>query len=400
MQQDLFGMDNGKPKPKNELAIVKKGKQVLTKEQKEFNRLVKKIEKLRIDLNTVGIALNKQIEYYTAHIHPIEQRIVPLRTACIKIFFPFYTGEKKFLTKKEKNTLREIIESDLDEVFSLSPGEPEAELKAVYKAISGESYEDTKREVFNDMKDEMEARFKADGFDINLDDFNDQMSEEEILQKMKMMQEEMERQASEKTEKNAGRKKTKKQAEREEKEKQLEDARKKSIGSVYKQLVKAFHPDLETDDAIKLQKEEIMKQLTVAYENNDLHTLLKLEMEWIQKESNDPGKLNNNQLAIYNEALREQVMDLEMQIGMLEDHPRYMPLRRYANAFSALHTINLKREERELGEIASSLEEIVADLNGKNALKCIKDIIASYAQDIDPTENVDALLKELVKAMR
>ena len=42
--------------------------------------------------------------------------------------------------------------------------------------------------------------------------------------------------------------------------------------------------DLEPDEELKAGKEELMKQLTVAYENNDHHALLRLELEWLQKE--------------------------------------------------------------------------------------------------------------------
>lgn len=270
MQQNLFDIPVDTPQHKKELAITKQGKQVLTKQQKDFNRLTKKIENLRSELERVGTTLNKLLESYAAHIHPLEQRIVTLRTSCVKILFKYYTGEKKFLTKKEKNILKDLIESDLNEIFSLSRAEPDEELKAIYKTITGESYEETKKGFFNDMRDEIEEQFKAEGFNINLDGIDENMSEAEMMQKMKEMQEEFERQADEMTEKKATRKKTKKQQEREEREKQIEEVRKKSVGSIYKQLAKAFHPDLETDEAVKLQKEDIMKQLTVAHEKNDL----------------------------------------------------------------------------------------------------------------------------------
>jgi len=166
MQQNLFDISTEKPQQKKELAITKQGKQVLTKQQKDFNRLAKKIEKLRADLELVGIKLNKLLEYYGTYIHPLEQRIVTLRSSCVKVLFQFYTGEKKFLTKNEKNILKDVIESDLNEIFSLTPVEPDDELKTIYKAISGESYEETKKGYFDQMKSEMEEQFREEGFHI------------------------------------------------------------------------------------------------------------------------------------------------------------------------------------------------------------------------------------------
>ncbi len=400
MQQNLFDKGNEKQQQKKGLAIIGQGKQILNKQQKDFNRLVKKIEKLRTDLEHCSAALNKNLEYYATHIHPLEQRLVALRTEAIKIFFPYYTGEKKFLSKNEKNILKEIISGALDEIFYLSPKEPDEELKAMYKVIYGESFDEVKNNAFNEMKDDLEEQFRDAGFEINLGGMNAGMSEDEIIQKLKEMQEEFARQAEEIGEKHANRKKTKKQLQQEEREKQIEEVRKKSISSIYKQLAKAFHPDLEPDHEKKLEKEVIMKQLTVAYENNDLHTLLKLEVEWIQKETNDPGKLSNDKLAIYNEALREQVMELEMQIDILDAHPRYNPLKRFSDHPSHLNVLKLEIEKNQLAFNVSSLEYEQGDFCGPNALKHLKDLIHTYNLYNQDEDIVEAMMKEFMKGRR
>ena len=41
-------------------------------------------------------------------------------------------------------------------------------------------------------------------------------------------------------------------------------------------LVKALHPDREPDEAEKLRKTELLKQVTTAYQANELLTLLRL----------------------------------------------------------------------------------------------------------------------------
>ena len=59
--------------------------------------------------------------------------------------------------------------------------------------------------------------------------------------------------------------------EKEERTRQAEQLRNKSITSIYKQLAKVLHPDLEPDAERKQAKGTLMQELTAAYRNNDLH---------------------------------------------------------------------------------------------------------------------------------
>jgi len=399
MQQDLFGIANGQQQKKG-LIISRQHKETLSKKQKEFNRLVKRIEQLRNELNQTAAMLDEGLKYYSNHIHPLELRLVALRTTGVKIFFSFYK-DKKLLPKDDKKTLKEIILTGLEEIFSLSPQEPDDEIKAIFKTLNGQSFDDLKKEQFDLAKGEMEEMFEQMGVDVNFDGFNENMSEEEVARKMKEIHDNLKQQAEENEEKNASRKKTKKQQEREEREKQVEAARKKNIGTIYKQLAKIFHPDLETDDLLKLQKEELMKQLTVAYENNDLHTLLRLEMDWLKKEENNTDQLSDDKLGIYNEALREQVAEAEMEIDKLINHPRYMDLQRFEPDLLEISVKKLAREKEHLKETVMSLEEGEADLKSKDALKYVKMLIQSCKRQVNAfTDEWDSVLEELMKMRR
>ncbi len=399
-QQSLFDKSDHKSGNKKDLAIAKKGKQALTKQQINFNRLTKKIEKLRADIERTTFTLDANLAYYSNHIHQLEQKMVNFRITGVKVFYPYYTGEKKLLSGNEKKTLKEIITVALDEIYSLAPDTKDEELSAIFTTIMGMSLEDVKNEAFNEMKEDFEAELRDAGFDINLEGIEAGMNEEELLLKMKEKQAEFEKLADEMEAKNASRKKTKKQLAQEERGKQVEAARKKSISSIYKQLAKAFHPDLESDEEIKLQKEVIMKQLTVAYENNDLHTLLKLELEWIQKENNDPAKLTDDKLAIYNEALQEQVGELGMQMDMLETHPRYTPLRRFNDNPADLSMQDMYYEKRDLEAALSTLAKEEVKLKGNNAVKFIKEIIYSFKRQSKQSDEMEELMQELMRYMK
>lgn len=59
-----------------------------------------------------------------------------------------------------------------------------------------------------------------------------------------------------------------------------------------------------------------MQELTVAYRQNDLHTLLRLEMQWIENEGGDIDRLTEEELGVYNEVLQGQVQGLEQRLSV------------------------------------------------------------------------------------
>ena len=126
---------------------------------------------------------------------------------------------------------------------------------------------------------------------------------------------------------------TQRQMQKEEQIRQAEELRKKTVANLYKQLARVLHPDLELDPALKEQKQALMQELTVAYRNNDMHTLLRLELEWIAREEGNLERLTDDKLAIYNQTLKEQVADLQRELYELPCHPRYQPIAEFDGPF-------------------------------------------------------------------
>jgi hypothetical protein len=102
-----------------------------------------------------------------------------------------------------------------------------------------------------------------------------------------------------------------------------EELRKRSIANIYKQLARVLHPDLERDSERQKKKVQLMQELTTAYRQNDLHTLLRLEMQWIKNEGDNLDRLTEERLGVYNEVLGAQVEALERRLRDLIFHPRY-----------------------------------------------------------------------------
>ena len=400
MPQNLSDLNNKQQPRKTELAIAQKDKVTLTKKQAEFNKLVKKLERSRTDFEQLTQSLDQSLAFYASRIHPQEQQLVSLRSICVKLLFPFYKSKKQ-ISKNEKQTLAEMISSNLEEILALSQQEPDDELKTILEDIGGASFDELKQDSFEEMKGGMEEMFEEMGFDANLDHIHAGMSEEEIMMKLREVHEEFARHKEKSEEEKAGRKKTKKQQAREDRELEIAAARKKSISSIYKQLAKAFHPDLETDYALKLQKEELMKQLTVAYESNDLHTMLKLEIEWIQKEENNAARLTDDKLGIYNELLKEQIAGIAQQMQETLAHPRYSYLQRYTSDPQRLTIKVLEKANAGLRETITSLKATERSLRAHDAVQYVKQLLRSYSRQHrydDDWEN--ELLWELLQQRR
>ncbi len=88
----------------------------------------------------------------------------------------------------------------------------------------------------------------------------------------------------------------------------------KAVRSIYTDLVKAFHPDRELDETEKQRKTEIMHRVTEAYEKGDLLALLRLQLEFDRIDQQHLESLADEKLTYYNKMLRQQVQDLEEEL--------------------------------------------------------------------------------------
>ena len=161
----------------------------------------------------------------------------------------------------------------------------------------------------------------------------------------------------------AQRKPTKVQAEKERKRLELEGVRTRDLKSLFKQLAKAFHPDLEPDPLLKEHKEAWMKRLNTAYAVDDLREMLQLEMEWLGEEATNLATAGDEKLKVYCTVLKEQIAGLKRQIHLLPNEPQYGPLQRFrdpyygtvANPPSIKHELHAElRHHRDMLEILSA----------------------------------------------
>ena len=320
-QLNLFG--EPEPQKESKLVIPKNGKAQLSKSQMQFNRLTKRIETLEKSIVQETNKCEDLFAYFNEKIHPII-----IKAANKRMELAMVMGNVSYKYKFGKNQLqgiKEVILDLCDKAFEQI--EPTPEQEEFYNNWSETTYQEELENREQDTKDDLFG-FMNEMFGMDLDPSMDLENEEDL----EKLQEKMNEKFNEFEQPEKRKKKTKKQLEREALQKAEEIQKNKSIRSIYITLAKVLHPDTEIDPQQKAQKEELMKQVTVAFEEKDLTTLLKLELEWVHQENEHLEKLTEDKLNIYIGALKQQVAELEEKKYSISRNPRYYaisPVLRY-----------------------------------------------------------------------
>lgn len=353
---------------------------LLSNAQKTFNRLKKKIEVLQSELQKRYQQLDQSLLFYHEKIEPEKKAWRHTLQTFVKLVHEHYQ-KPKHLSQKERHILNELMMDKIGEIFeSTLFNEIDPEISAIFKDLSGFSYEEMASKQLSYLKEELQEMCKENGVDIDLSHIEVTDDEHEIQQKlfeaMHAAGQNMEEQ-----EEPATKSKTKKQLQKEAKAQELEELQKKGISTIYKQLAKVFHPDLEHSPERKLEKEQLMKRLTSAYENNDLHTLLTLEMEWMNQSEEEAKAQSDEQLKIYNSILKDQVETLQESIGVAVLHPKYLSIQPYLDNMIYGEIFILKMVHNSLREEVRQYQNVIKRLQGSEAMKIIRAILRDYAAD-------------------
>lgn len=362
------------------LAIGKNNtKAPLNKFQKEFNRLIRKTEKLRNDIITKQQKMDELLLFYSQTLQPEENEVCKEQIELVKLLHKF--GKTNKLTKKQQLGLDFSLESLLDEILQTGDMPDDEEVKDVFKDVHGMSMEEALNEDYNALRDELSFFAKKNGVDMDFDWLNPDTKEEEIIRRMmeesEKMQAEFEKQDAQNATKRKNKPKTAAQLAKEKRLKEAEELKNKNLSDIYKQLAKVLHPDLEPAMTRKKEKESLMKKLTVAYKQKDLHTLLSLELAWIHNEEDKMDELADDKLKNYNEMLKNQVHELESELFRIQMHPRYEPLTKYTNSTSYFSVLmpqmrDLTRVVKTLKARKEHIQNLVSDLNSTRKLMTFK----------------------------
>jgi hypothetical protein len=362
------------------LQVVKKSKEKKTEKQspaqKTFSSLKRKLENQRRESQEVQQELDHCLLYYEDKILPTKKMLVDSIKTFVPLVYQHYKNKKSW-TLIQRREMKEIILDDMRQLFQWTARDDLGdEILTIFEDVNGVAYDKIACDEVDAMKEELRGLFKHQaGVDVDFSSIKGTDAESEILRKVAEALDSVAEEMKDKFEETACETKSKKQLDKERKLQEIEERQKQGIGSLYKRLAKAFHPDLESDESKKIEKEKCMKRITQAYEESDIHTLLLLEMEWLDRSTLDGATYGDDQVKVYNSLLKNQIEELREEIRMLAIRPKYMPLSEYVTdpGFSGMET--LEEHYISLQTKLTEYQDTIEDLQGPNAKKTIPVLI-------------------------
>ena len=276
------------PKRSDLLVVAREG-EALSPAQAEFNKLMKRLENARAKQQRERNRMNDLVRVCAAELLPLVEQIHRLNFEMTALSMEHLKTLK--LTARRRGALQELLGGKARELVEDSCGLSEAQVEQMRLVIKEMSA----------MRDMMQDVVRQAGSDIDFSDLDIKDDPAELERKFKekldgaMAGHEGRATSSPRR----GRKPTKAQTEKEKRQQEAEEAKRRDLKSLYKQLAKVLHPDLESDPERRHHKEEWMKRLTTAHAAGDLRELLAIEMEWLGEESSNLAAATDEKLKVY-----------------------------------------------------------------------------------------------------
>lgn len=281
----------------------------LTKTQKQFHTLVKKIALLKDELALWNDTIPREARMLRAEYDPLRDEYNTLRVELVQLLDRACADKR--VTKSEKKKLRHLIPQITAELMQEQPGEL---VKSIHDRYSDAGFDAEDQAAAEAAKAMMEEMFGVElGDDIDLDD-PEQLRKvaEKIAQDQYDQHEEQQRRSEAQR---ATRKKTAKQIEKEQKLQAEAAQARKSLQDVFRKLAAALHPDRAPDDAERERRTGLMQRANVAYEKSDLLQLLELQLEVEQVDQTHIETLPDERVKHYIKVLKEQCDELRDAIN-------------------------------------------------------------------------------------
>lgn len=280
--------------------------------QKTFNRLSKKIAKQREQLGAWKTTVPLYQEKYVREFDPLLQSFDEHRVELVHIFDRLYAD--KIFSKTDRTKLQHLICAMAADL--LDSGDHE-ELKEIYNRYSGSDYDAEEEQDNQEIRSMMESMLGVElGDDIDMrtpDEVFDHVSKQ-LYEKLYQDVPDMEHQAPS----HSSRKKSAKVSAREARLQAEAQQVSQSIREVFRKLASTLHPDKEPDPKERARKTELMQRANSAYSNNDLLSLLELQLEIEQIDQAAVNSISEDRLKHYNKVLKEQSAELQQELDMVE----------------------------------------------------------------------------------
>ena len=284
----------------------------LSKGQKTFNTLIKKIAQGRAHLAAWETVDAPYKQKHAAEFMPLFKEAEELQVNMVYALDKACSQDG--LSKAERRDIASIITDMVEELLLTRD---DAALKAVFNRYSEIDYDSAEAAGQAGRKATLEELFG-----VELDDDIDLSSPEDLLNHAQEKMRERQAQESAKwqarEERQAKRKKSARQLAKEAKEHEDAQQLRLSMREIYRKLASALHPDREPDPRERERKTALMQRVNQAYDKNNLLQLLELQLEIEQIDQATINNVSEDRLIHYNKILREQLAELQHEISRVE----------------------------------------------------------------------------------
>lgn len=327
-------------------------KTALSKAQKKFNTLIKKIDAQKKILVDWESSKTKILQRVNGEHQPLLDSFNQARAEMVHLLDRAH-GDS-FFKKTDKAKLKALICDMAGELIE----EGMDELKEIYNRYNDTDFDTEEQEIKSEMTSAMKSMMEEMfGFEMNDAAFSSPETMREALEQKFQAQLESElHQESKRT----PRKKNAKQLEKEAREKEEAQNASKSIQEVFRKLVAVLHPDREPDEAERERKTKLMQRVNEAYGKKDLLQLLALQLEIEQIDQSKLNTIADDKLKHFNKILQEQLDELMQEINEIE-----FPFRMMLGAppyFKLTPDDVLKSLSHDIRELKKSLKDIEREI--------------------------------------
>lgn len=283
----------------------------LSPAQRKYNALLEKIDKQKAALEQWQQAHHSCQQQVAGKYEPLRNHLTQEQLKLLLVLDDALHRHK--FTKNQRQQLTDIILHLCEQLIDETDDEA---FIALYQRYQPEAEPDVSPEEQAEMDTALRAAFE-DTFGFSLDEAIDINDAEAIAQAL------FEQQQTHQQQTQRPRKKTAKQQAKEAQEKAEAEAAQQSIQSVYRQLVKALHPDRESDTDERARKTQLMQAVTVAYEEKNLIKLLELQLQETQI-SQQLHQLGDDKINAFIKLLENQWQQLKTETQQIEINYKQM----------------------------------------------------------------------------
>jgi len=293
------------------IAPEESGAPKLSRNQRAFNQLTSKLQRLRGDLEAWTACVDHWQRRQMADLDPRLRDLLAGQRAALLWIDALLADKNERLTRRRRSKLEALVATLAQTVLE---GGPDAEVEAVFNRHSGVPHDEIQR-----MGVEFGEILVGQMLGADVLQGHDAKTLEELLDHAGRRYEERETARASHSE--AGARNTpqgRKAAAKALRAEQRASEASRSVRDVFRRLAAALHPDRESDPTQRASKTALMQRVNAAYERNDLLELLTVQIEIEQIDAAHLARASDERLAHYVSVLREQQQALELELAQVK----------------------------------------------------------------------------------